>query len=402
MDARAAQETGSAEATPWRLLTLLTAMTAIGPVTLNILVPALPRLATVLEADIGTVQLTLSLFLLSLAGAQLVLGALSERFGRRPVVLAGLVLATLASFAAIAAPSAGWLVAARVAQALGAATGIVVGRAIIRDLYSRDRAAAMLGLVTTAMVLGPMLAPAIGGVLDTAFGWRAIFVFVALLTLTVLLWAVWDLPETRPERPPGPSMLGRDCRALAASAPFIGYVLAIALGTIPFFAFIGGGPHVVVSIMGRSSAEYGFWFMVTSAGYMSGNFIASRISQQIGAPRMVMAGLLLEAAGGCVMVAVTFFIPAGGPAVIFLPQLLVSVGNGIMMPNAMAGAVSVRPDAAGTASGIVGFTQWAIGALAAQLVTLALVHATTPLPMALIICLSVMVAAAVFPALVRR
>jgi DHA1 family bicyclomycin/chloramphenicol resistance-like MFS transporter len=402
MEARAAQESGSAEATPWRLLTLLTAMTAIGPVTLNILVPALPRLATVLEADIGTVQLTLSLFLLSLAGAQLVLGALSDRFGRRPVVLAGLVLATLASFAAIVAPSAGWLVAARVAQALGAATGIVVGRAIIRDLYSRDRAAAMLGLVTTAMVLGPMLAPAIGGVLDTAFGWRAIFVFIAVLTLMVLLWAVWDLPETRPERPPGPSTLWRDCRALAGSAPFLGYVLAITLGTIPFFAFIGGGPHVVVSIMSRSSAEYGFWFMVTSAGYMSGNFIASRISQRIGAPRMVMAGLLLEAAGGCVMVAVTFFIPHGGPAVIFLPQILVSVGNGIMMPNAMAGAVSVRPDAAGTASGIVGFTQWAVGALAAQLVTLALVHATTPLPMALIICLSVIVAAAVFPALVRR
>jgi len=180
MDARtSAAQTPSKQATPWRLLALLMAMTAIGPATLNIVVPALPGLVTRLASDTGTVQLMLSLYLLSLATAQLLLGPLSDRFGRRPVVLAGLALSVAASLAAIAASSIGALIGARVVQAIGASTGIVIGRAIIRDLFERDRAAAMIGLVTTAMVIAPMVAPMIGGILDTAFGWEAIFLFIA-------------------------------------------------------------------------------------------------------------------------------------------------------------------------------------------------------------------------------
>ena len=174
------------------------AMTAIGPATLNILVPALPGLVTRLASDTGTVQLMLSLYLLSLATAQLLLGPLSDRFGRRPVVLAGLALSVVASLAAIAASSIGALIGARVVQAVGASTGIVIGRAIIRDLYERDRAAAMIGLVTTAMVIAPMVSPLIGGILDTAFGWEAIFLFIAAFSGAVLLWAALVLPETRP------------------------------------------------------------------------------------------------------------------------------------------------------------------------------------------------------------
>ena len=185
-------------ATPWRLLALLMAMTAIGPATLNILVPALPHLVERLATDAGTAQLTLSLYLLSLATAQLLLGPLSDRFGRRPVVLAGLSLAVVAALAALAASSIGALIAVRTLQAVGASTGIVIGRAIIRDLYARERAAAMIGLVTTAMVIAPMVAPLIGGVLDTVFGWQAIFLFLALFSGAVLVWAVAVLPETRP------------------------------------------------------------------------------------------------------------------------------------------------------------------------------------------------------------
>src|ERR1700693_5583645 len=185
-------------ATPWRLLALLMAMTAIGPATLNIVVPALPGLVTRLASDTATVQLILSLYLLSLATAQLLLGPLSDRFGRRPVVLAGLALSVVASLAAIAASSIGALIGARIVQSVGASTGIVIGRAIIRDLYERDRAAAMIGLVPTAMVIAPIISPLIGGILDTAFGWEAIFLFIATFSGAVLLWAVFVLPETRP------------------------------------------------------------------------------------------------------------------------------------------------------------------------------------------------------------
>ncbi len=168
-------------------------------------------------------------------------------------------------------------------QAVGASTGIVIGRAIIRDLYERDRAAAMIGLVTTAMVIAPMIAPLIGGILDTAFGWEAIFLFIAAFSGAVLLWAVFVLPETRPASVAHtPGMLMQEWRALIGSAKFLGYVLCGALGSAPFFAFLGGGPHVVVTLMGRTSAEYGVWFAVTSLGYMSGNFTASRLSQRFG------------------------------------------------------------------------------------------------------------------------
>src|SRR5689334_13116304 len=172
-------------------------MAAIGPMGLNILTPAVPGLVATFGTDPASVQLTLSLYLFGLAASQLVMGPLSDRFGRRPVVLAGLTLATASSVAALAATSIEALIVARIIQAIGASTGVVVGRAIIRDLYDRDRAAAMIGWVTTATVVAPMLAPMIGGFLDTALGWEAIFAFVALVSAATLIGAVVALPETQ-------------------------------------------------------------------------------------------------------------------------------------------------------------------------------------------------------------
>ncbi len=183
--------------TPWRLLILLMAMTAIGPTSLNIIVPAVPKLTALLATDANTIQLTVSLFILGLAFAQLLLGPLSDRFGRRPVVLAGLAVMVAASLAAMSAQTVVMLIASRVVQALGASTGIVIGRAMLRDLFDRDRAAAMLGLMATAMVVAPMIGPLIGGILDTVFGWESIFVFMAAAGLAVLAWAALSLPETR-------------------------------------------------------------------------------------------------------------------------------------------------------------------------------------------------------------
>ena len=389
--------------TPWRLLALLMAMTAIGPATLNILVPALPGLIKRLAFDTGTVQLTLSLYLLSLATAQLLLGPLSDRFGRRPVVLAGLALSVVASLAAIAASSIGALIGARVVQAVGASTGIVIGRAIIRDLYERDRAAAMIGLVTTAMVIAPMISPLIGGILDTAFGWEAIFLFIAVFSSVVLLWAVFVLPETRPASVAHtPGMLIREWRALIGNAKFHGYVLCGALGSAPFFTFLGGGPHVVVTLMGRTSAEYGVWFVVTSLGYMSGNFTASRLSQRFGVDWMILAGIVFELTGASLTALLVATLPEAGPAIIFLPQLVISYGNGLLLPNAIAGAISVRPQAAGAASGMTGFAQMAVGAASTQVVSIALAGGTSAMPMAWMLVIMVMATGLAYFALVRQ
>ncbi len=390
-------------ATPWRLLALLMAMTAIGPATLNILVPALPGLITSLATDTGTAQMTLSLYLLSLAAAQLLLGPLSDRFGRRPVVLAGLTLAVAASLGAIATSSIGALIAVRIVQAVGAATGIVMGRAIIRDLFERDRAAAMIGLVTTAMVIAPMIAPLIGGILDTAFGWEAIFLFLALFAGAVLIWAFVVLPETRPvNAPQTPAMLWQDTRGLLGSAKFNGYVLAGALGSAPFFTFLGGGPHVVVTLMGRSSAEFGLWFAVTSLGYMSGNFSVSRLSQRFGIDAMIVAGIVFELIGASLTAVLVATMPDAGPAIIFLPQLVISFGNGLLLPNAIAGAVSVSPQAAGTAAGMTGFMQMAAGAAATQVVSILLAGAGSAMPMAWMMLIVVVATGVAYGALVRR
>jgi DHA1 family bicyclomycin/chloramphenicol resistance-like MFS transporter len=404
MDARtSAAQTPSKQATPWRLLALLMAMTAIGPATLNIVVPALPGLVTRLASDTGTVQLMLSLYLLSLATAQLLLGPLSDRFGRRPVVLAGLALSVAASLAAIAASSIGALIGARVVQAIGASTGIVIGRAIIRDLYERDRAAAMIGLVTTAMVIAPMVAPMIGGILDTAFGWEAIFLFLAVFSGVVLLWAVFVLPETRPARvAQSPGMLIQEWRALLGSAKFHGYVLCGALGSASFFTFLGGGPYVVVTLMGRSSAEFGVWFAVTSLGYMSGNFTASRLSQRFGVDAMIVIGIVFQLIGAGLTALLVATMPEAGPAIIFLPQLVISFGNGLLLPNAIAGAISVRPQAAGAAAGMTGFAQMAIGAASTQAVSIALAGSSSAMPMAWMMVIVAVATGVAYGALVRR
>jgi len=290
----------------------------------------------------------------------------------------------------------------RIVQAIGASTGVVIGRAIIRDLYERDRAAAMIGLVTTAMVIAPMVAPMVGGILDTAFGWEAIFLFIALFGGIVLMWALLVLPETRPASVAGaPAMLWQHWRALLGNVKFHGYVLAGALGSAPFFTFLGGGPHVVVTLMGRTSAEYGVWFAVTSLGYMSGNFTASRLSQQLGVDAMIMAGVAAELVGASLTVALVATMPDAGPAIIFLPQFVISYGNGLLLPNAIAGAVSVRPQAAGAASGIAGFVQMALGAAATQVVTIALAGASTAMPMAWMMMIEVVATGAVFFVIAR-
>lgn len=382
---------------------LLIGMTAIGPVTLNIVVPALPGIITRLDTNAAAVQLTLSLFLLSLACAQLVLGPLSDRFGRRPVALAGLALAVAASLGAIAASSIGALIAARIFQAAGASTGIVIGRAIIRDLYDRDRAAGIIGLVTTAMVIAPMVSPLIGGILDTAFGWEAIFIFITLMSGAVLAWAALILPETHHTRvSSSPAALLREWRALLISARFHAYVLAGALGSAPFFVFIGGGPHVVITLMGRSSAEYGVWFALSSFGYMAGNFTVSRLAHRVGLDAMIMAGIALGLAGAALMAVLFTVFPQGGPVTVFLPQFIISYGNGLLLPNAVAGAVSIRPEAAGAAAGLTGFAQMATGAAATQTISALFAGSTDAMPMALMMFAILAVCAVAFRLLVRR
>jgi MFS transporter, DHA1 family, multidrug resistance protein len=400
----AGKDCSEARRTPWRLLALLIAMAGMSSLSLNILVPAMPGLATKLAADPARVQLTVSLYLMGLAAAQLVFGPLSDRFGRRPVVLAGLALATVASTAAIFAASIATLVIARVAQSLGASTGQTIGRAIIRDLYDRQHAASMIGLVTSVVVLMPMVAPLIGGILDTLFGWEAIFAFTAAVSFAVCAWAMLDLPETR-NLSLGPNSerhFRADLAALAASPRFFGYALCAGLGSAPFFSFLGAAPHVVVSMLGRTSAEYGLWFFVPSIGFMAGNFAVSRLTTRFGIDALIRWGIALTIAGCLLNVSVYVALPGWEMFTIFLPQIVIGFGNGLLLPTSIAGAVSIRPQVAGTASGVTGFVQMGIAAVAAQLGGHVIAHAADALPMLLLMLIfGAATAIAVFT-LVRR
>jgi MFS transporter, DHA1 family, multidrug resistance protein len=401
--ARKDSAASEARRTPWRLLALLIAMAGVGSLSLNILVPAIPGLATKFAADPATVQLAVSLYLMGLAAAQLVFGPLSDRFGRRPVVLAGLALATIASTAAIFAASIASLVIARIAQSLGASTGQTIGRAIIRDLYDREHAASMIGLVTSVVVLMPMVAPLIGGILDTLFGWEAIFVFAALVSFTVFAWAALTLPETRKLSPSSSQRHFRaDLAALAASPRFFGYALCAGLGSAPFFSFLGAAPHVVVTLLGRTSAEYGLWFFVPSIGFMAGNFAVSRLTARFGIDALIWWGIVLTIIGCLLNVLVYLALPGWEMATIFLPQIVIGFGNGLLLPTSIAGAVSIRPQVAGTASGATGFIQMAIGAAAAQLGGHVIAHASDAMPMLLLMLMFGIATAIAVWTLVRR
>lgn len=380
------------------------ATTAVGPTALNILVPAVPELSHQFGVPAATMQLTVSLFLIGLACAQLVMGPLSDRFGRRPVMLAGLSLNVFASVMAIVTPTVESIIVARILQAVGASVGIVVARAIIRDLFERDRAASVLGLVATVMVAAPTFGPLIGGLLETFFRWQAIFVFSAVTTLAVVIWAALTLPETRQRNLPAGHREGfwRDLARLSQSRAFAGYVLIAAFGSSTFFIFLGSAPHIVVTLMGRTSAEYGVWFVVSSVGYMAGNFTASRLSVRRGIRAMILAGIAFEVGGALLTTLLVWLLPDSGPWTIFLPQMVVAFGNGLMLPGAIAGATSVRPQAAGTAAGIIGFTQMGLGAALVQYAAWLLGSATTAMPMALLMNLAVAALAASFLLIRRR
>ena len=401
--ARKDSAASEAHRTPWRLLALLIAMAGVSSLSLNILVPAIPGLATKFAADPASVQLAVSLYLMGLATAQLVFGPLSDRFGRRPVVLAGLALATMASTAAIFAASIASLVSARIAQSLGASSGQTIGRAIIRDLYDREHAASMIGLVTSVVVLMPMVAPLIGGILDTLFGWEAIFVFAAVVSFTIFAWAALALPETRKLSPAsGQRHFRADLAALAASPRFFGYALCAGLGSAPFFTFLGAAPHVVVTLLGRTSAEYGLWFFLPSIGFMAGNFAVSRLTARFGIDALIWWGIALTIIGCLLNVLVYVALPGWEMAMIFLPQIVIGFGNGLLLPTSVAGAVSIRPQVAGTASGTTGFIQMAIGAAAAQLGGHVIAHASDATPMLLLMLMFAIATAIAVWTLVRR
>jgi DHA1 family bicyclomycin/chloramphenicol resistance-like MFS transporter len=347
------------------MLLLLVAMTGVAPISLYMLVPALPLLATTFERDISIAQMTVSLYMVGIACSQIIMGPLSDRFGRRPVLLAGLGLMVMASAACIFAETLPQLIAARFLQALGGATGMVVSRAIIRDLYSRDRISSMISLVVAVMMIAQMLSPLTGGLLETAFGWRSIFYVITAASLVIAVALALTLPETRRDRTEAGGFRG-DVGSLFTSRAFIGYLLCQVLASQIIFAFAGGGPYIVVTQMGRSSAEYGAWFASTGFAYLIGNLFCVRFAPRHSLTNLIWFGLALQLLGSLLNLLWGITGLNQAPSWLFGTQMLVMFANAFVMSNSAAGAISVRAEAAGTASGAMGFLQMGIGSLVSQ------------------------------------
>jgi DHA1 family bicyclomycin/chloramphenicol resistance-like MFS transporter len=371
-------------ATPRVMLMLLVVMTGVAPISLYLLVPALPLLATTFGREIDVAQMTVSLYMVGIACSQIIMGPLSDRFGRRPVLLAGLTLMVAASVGCIAAQSLPQLIAGRFLQALGGASGMVISRAIIRDLYPRERIGAMISLVVGVMMIAQMLSPLTGGLLETAFGWRAIFYMITAIALATAVAIALALPETR-RAGSGKSGFRGDVGKLFGSRAFIGYMLCQVLASQIIFVFAGGGPYIVVTQMGRSAAEYGAWFATTAFAYLIGNLCCVRFAPRHSLERLIWFGLALQVAGS----SLNFVWSLAGvnqvAAVLFGTQMIVMFANAFVMSNSAAGAISVRPEAAGTASGAMGFLQMGLGSLISQLGADLGGHFATTLPLTSVI-----------------
>lgn len=368
------------------LVFLLGCAIALGPLSTDMYLPSLPILIGLYDSNAATVQLTLSVFLTGFAVMQLVYGPVSDRYGRRPVLLAGTALYTLASIGCAFAGSIEWLILWRFLQALGACAGVVLGRAIARDLYEGAAAARALSMMAMVLGLTPAVAPILGGYLHSWFGWQANFIAMAaaggLFGLSVLVF----LPESNQRRNPQATRIKpmlANFATLARHGSYRGYVACVAFSYGGMFAFISGSSFTLRTVFGISETMFGYCFTLIVVGYIMGGFIGTRLTYRLGVDRMLQLGASLCALGGLIMalLQVLNWSNGGGWHWFSLvgPMMLFTMGVGLTMPQGQAGGLQPFPHMAGAAASLMGFTQMTVGAITGIIVGHALNETALPL-----------------------
>lgn len=361
---------------------VLASVVALGPLSTDMYLPALPRLTDSLNTSIDQVQITLSIFFAGFAVAQLIYGPLGDRFGRKPILLAGLSLFTLASFGCATASTIEELILYRFLQAVGACGGPVLGRTMVRDIHGPKKSADVLSMMGTIMALAPALAPILGGYMLLILDWQSIFIFLGVYGVVTTLLIFFMVQESlEPENVSSiqPLKVLSNYGTLLKSKVYLGYTLACSFTFSGLFSFLSGSSFVLIDYFGVPEENYGFYFTVVVLGYMSGTQVGQRIGPRIGINKMLVSGTSLAALSGGLMF---------GASVIDMHHLYWVVGCqfffmmavGMVLPQAMAGAMGPFPNMAGTASALLGFIQSGVAAIVGLIV--GHTHSGTPTVMA--------------------
>jgi DHA1 family bicyclomycin/chloramphenicol resistance-like MFS transporter len=327
------------------------------PLSTDLYLASLPSMAGDFGVAPAAVQHTLSLFVIGFGTAQLVSGPLSDRFGRRPVLIGGLTLYLLSSVACALAPGLDWLVIARFAQAIGCCTGVVVARAIIRDAYTPAEGARVLARASSLLSLAPILGPILGGYLQVAFGWRAAFVALALAGLAVWIAALRRMKESNRKPNPEAMRMGSLARGyldVARTREFWAYALPGAFSYATIFAFISGTPFVLIKVLGVPISHYGYYFAIGVLGYLGGTILCRRLLGRIGLQRALLMGTAIGMAGG-VGFLVLVLADVRHVALVVAAQFVVMAAHGVNFPCTQSGSLAPFPEKAGAAAGLFGF-----------------------------------------------
>ena len=385
--------------TPPHISTLIL-MAGLSALTMNIFLPSLPGMAAYFDAPYALMQLSVALYLALSAVLQVLIGPISDRYGRRKVLLWSIILFLIATVGTLLAQTATTFLIFRMARAVIAAC-MVLSRAVVRDMVPDAQAASMIGYVTMGMSIVPMIGPVIGGVLDESFGWHANFALLLGLGLVTLALVWADLGETATLRRVSLMDQMRTYPGLLRSQRFWGYVGCASFASGSFFAYLGGAPYVGNEVFGLSSSEIGILFAITAIGYAAGNFFAGRYSVRLGMNRMVLIGSIVNVAGMGLLCLVTW---AGvhSAYVFFGFTVAVGLGNGLTLPNANAGMLSIKPELAGTASGLGGAIQIGGGAALAALAGTLLGPGASEMPLILLMLASAVLALVCILAVIRR
>jgi DHA1 family bicyclomycin/chloramphenicol resistance-like MFS transporter len=353
---------------------------SIGTFGLHVLLPALPAIAAGMGVHPAAAQLLISLSLVAIAFGNLVIAPLSDRYGRRPVVLAGLGLFVAGSLAGVVAPSLELLVFARIVQAFGGGAAMAVMRATIMDFFGPARAASAIAATATAILLAPMIAPTLGGLMIGWYDWRAVFALSGLLGTAVMLFAVRKLVETRPADPAaGPSLRTLSSyRLLFGSRSYLTYLAFGSSLMSMIYTFVTGAPYVAIDVLGISPARLGLLLFFPAVASFGGFLVASRVVNRVGGMRLMQTGVLLAFAGAASM-AVLALAGVWHPLALFLPGMLIGFANALATPSSTTAAITRHPSIAGAASGMLGFVHLLIAAGATQLVAFFANHSPVPL-----------------------